>query len=85
MFRLPDQKFRLFDLVADPLEQTNLLEDGHEYNAAVAAELRERLVAWHDDAHPVDLEHLSVQDHLEALRSLGYVGDSPDDTKESDR
>jgi arylsulfatase A-like enzyme len=74
MVRATDEQFRFYDILADPQEQNNLLEEGQEYDAAVLADLRERLMTWRDDADPVESEQLTTRDHIEALRSLGYIG-----------
>lgn len=82
MFRIPDQQFRLYDLDRDPGEQTNLLEGGQNLDAAPVEDLKRRLRSWRDDAHPISSQRVEAQDHIDALRSLGYVGDSPAHTDE---
>jgi arylsulfatase len=73
MFRLPDGQFRLYDLQQDPLEQNNLLETTHAPDALVR-DLDSRLRRWRDTADPAPSEIVSVKEQLDALRSLGYLG-----------
>jgi arylsulfatase len=80
MFRIPDQQFRFYDLQSDPGEQTNLLENAREYDADIVEDLKERLTRWRDDAHPIQAEDVKAKEHIEALRSLGYIGGDPDET-----
>ena len=79
MFRVPDHRREFYDLQLDPTEQVNLLRGGKEYDAAVLAELQRELEAWWSDAHPIEFRGVDSKEHFEALRSLGYVGDEPDE------
>jgi choline-sulfatase len=66
---------RLFDLDADPLETTNLLESPTEESQVVAVELRRKLEAWAASARPLPSQFdTSQREETERrLRSLGYV------------
>ncbi len=75
MVRLPDQKSAFFDLQADPIENMNLIQNSNGYDAAVLKQLQRDLLTWWKDAHPLESRSVDAEDHLEALRSLGYVGD----------
>jgi len=48
MFRRPDGQARLYDVVADPLEQHDLLRDA-DYDADLAGRLEQQLVEWWSD------------------------------------
>jgi hypothetical protein len=44
---------------------------------------KERILRWRDGGDTVASELLTVRDNLGGLRSLGYVGDTPEDAKKS--
>jgi arylsulfatase A-like enzyme len=74
IFTLPEGRRELYDLAADPAEQTNLVE----LHGDVATRLRERWRAFATTARtweqePVDLRFDAKE--LEALESLGYIDD----------
>jgi hypothetical protein len=73
---------QLFDLEADPGERKNLLLDAGPDAVAwkKVAEFREVLQHWHQSADPLPSEFDAAHhdETLERLRSLGYVGGSPD-------
>jgi arylsulfatase A-like enzyme len=66
---------RFFDLDADPLETTNLLDSPTEESQAAAGELRRKLEAWAASARPLPSQFdTSQREETERrLRSLGYV------------
>ena len=65
----------LYDLVADPGEVVNLLEEPSPKIAALAAELREKLDRWAASASPLpsEFEPSQVEESIRRLRSLGYL------------
>jgi arylsulfatase A-like enzyme len=65
----------LFDVVADPGEEHNLLSDPTPQITALVAELRKELEAWAASADPLpsQFEHLKREETTKRLRSLGYV------------
>jgi len=74
LFRLPDRKFGLFDLQADPLEQHNLLLGEHDQ--AMARAMRTQLEQWRDDVRLKGTPQFTDSfDVIEGLKSLGYVAE----------
>jgi len=73
MFRLPDSQFRLYDLQQDPLEQNDLVGTAQAPDALVR-DLDSHLRRWRDAADPAPSEPVSVKEQLDALRTLGYLG-----------
>jgi arylsulfatase A-like enzyme len=65
----------LYDVEADPAEQTDLLAAGRAEARAVADRLRPRLEAWAASARPLPsrFEPSQRAETLERLRALGYV------------
>lgn len=74
MFRLPDQKFRLYDLRSDPTEERNLLLGGAELSEEVRAELDGALRYWRDSAAPLGADQSQSEEQIKALEALGYAG-----------
>jgi arylsulfatase A-like enzyme len=71
IFRVEDNRLRVFDLVADPTEQQNLARGGAQPSEQLQDWLRDVFGGLHDlDDSPV--EAIDTES-LEALRSLGYV------------
>ncbi|MFT6831180.1 MAG: arylsulfatase A-like enzyme [Planctomycetota bacterium] len=79
LFRLPDNKFRLFDMGADPDEERNLLRPGAEAPANLTA-IEERLDGllreWRASAAPLAAEQSTSDAQRRALEALGYSGAS---------
>jgi arylsulfatase A-like enzyme len=69
------QREALYDLVEDPGEKRNLLENASPETSALAARLREDLREWAASARPLasDVEQRQRDETLERLRSLGYI------------
>jgi arylsulfatase A-like enzyme len=67
----------LYDVVADPAEQHDLLGGAPPELRAEAARLREKLVRWTDSAAPLPSEFVKGDwlDTVERLRALGYLED----------
>ena len=66
----------LYDVVADPREQDNLLASAPQEVAAIAADLRARLEIWAASAAPLPSRFLGNDPEvLERLKALGYLGD----------
>jgi arylsulfatase A-like enzyme len=67
----------LYDVVADPAEQHDLLGGAPPELRAEAARLREKLVHWTDSAAPLPSEFVKGDwlDTVERLRALGYLED----------
>ena len=65
----------LFDLEADPQEQTNLLVSPTPEVLEVAERLRPQLEAWAKSARPLEshFESSQQEETMERLRSLGYI------------
>jgi arylsulfatase A-like enzyme len=65
----------LYDLAADPHEQTNLLADASPQMLAVADRLRQALEAWTASASPLPskFEPSQREETIERLRALGYL------------
>lgn len=74
MLRLPDQKFGLYDLRADPTEQSNLLQAAGEFDDALHTELDGALRAWRMEASPLSATESRSEAQLDALDALGYTG-----------
>lgn len=74
MFRLPDQKYRLYDLESDPREANNLLAGNGELDTGVRDELDRALRHWRDDAKPLGGDMTMSEEQLKALDALGYAG-----------
>ena len=72
--RRPKENFcELYDLDADPGEQTNLLLSGSEQDRKRAADLAGQLAAWDEAADPLPFEW-EVPAHVrEMMQSLGYM------------
>ncbi len=66
----------LYDLVSDPLEETNLLQKPTPEIAQRAAELRELLDTWSASANPLPSRYddRQMNETMRRLRSLGYAG-----------
>ncbi|MCH7812528.1 MAG: sulfatase [Planctomycetes bacterium] len=74
MFRLPDQRFGLFDLAKDPGEQANLLTNQAGADADLAKQMRRQLERWcqiEPDLVSPDLRTLREVD--QKLKDLGYL------------
>ena len=71
----------LYDVVDDPAEQRDLLEDPTPERAALAARLREKLVRWTQSAAPLPSGFVEDDwsDTVRRLRALGYLEDETDD------
>lgn len=70
----------LYDVVADPLEQNDLLASPTPEAREAAARLRVALEAWSESGSPLPslFEPDASEDSLERLRSLGYFGEDDD-------
>ncbi|WP_419190940.1 sulfatase [Saltatorellus ferox] len=77
LFRLPDNKFRLYDMESDPDEEKNLLREGADAPAGVKA-IEERLDGilrgWRASAAPLAAEQSLSDSQRRALEALGYSG-----------
>ncbi|MCH7945720.1 MAG: hypothetical protein IIC73_06875, partial [Armatimonadetes bacterium] len=72
-------QFRFYDLRRDRMEQTNLLDDGRYHNAETVSFLKQLLEDWQSAAGMSATQPIQSPEHIEALKSLGYVGDSDSD------
>jgi arylsulfatase A-like enzyme len=68
----------LYDVVADPAEQRDLLEGAAPELRSEAARLREKLVRWTESAAPLPSQPVEEgwRDTVERLRALGYLDDA---------
>ncbi len=71
---LNDAHFELYDLVADPREQTNLLVKPTAESLAVAGDLRARLVAWRRSLGPTPGESGGAAPSAEAIEQIRLHG-----------
>ena len=78
MFRLPDERFGFYDLEPDPVEQANLLDGDRVHDGTLVRSLRKQLEAWRDDVGSRQPDPVQSRKHIEALKSLGYVGEKPE-------
>ncbi len=78
MFAMSNNYRALFDPRQDRSEQRNLLDQAEAYDQTVAEDMINTLNAWRDGAHPHPSRKVVKEDHLKALKSLGYVGDDDD-------
>lgn len=69
-------KRELYDVVADPLEQNDLLLDGSDDSIAIADTLGAKLEAWAESAAPLPsrFEPSQREETIERLKALGYLG-----------
>ena len=69
----------LYDVIADPYEQNDLLLTSQGGVSDVALELSKKTVAWAESANPLPPEggkdFEMSQDTIERLQSLGYLQD----------
>ena len=65
----------LFDLEADPMEMTNLLESPTPQTQAIAADLKAKLEKWAVSGRPLPTHYDSSQrdETMTRLRALGYI------------
>ncbi|MCP4250204.1 MAG: sulfatase [bacterium] len=76
MFRLPDERFGLFDLTKDPGEQADLLDIESEADTDLADRMRRKLEQWRLIEPDLDSPDLRADRTVhDKLTSLGYTGD----------
>jgi arylsulfatase A-like enzyme len=65
----------LYDVMGDPREVTNLLDEPSGEILALAADLRARLESWTDSAAPLTsaFDPSQTEESIRRLRSLGYL------------
>lgn len=75
LIKSADGQRELYDLIADPGEQHNLIDELPDEAQRLSAYVRDWLEKTPAYASPASGERLVSPEALEALRSLGYAGD----------